>query len=140
MKVYIEFPRRSGKQQRQAIIHKITSQLIISDRDKKPTPSVPGQEIPIVRTFEKNQLNVPWAPNPYTKLAQEYHQLTEEFDRAVCTGDINGVAIPKTAQQALVINVYAKIVRTELALRENLDNDQYREFQKAIFDTAPRNK
>ena len=49
------------------------------------------------------------------ELAARYHELTEAYDRTVCTGPIvNGEIRPVTAQESAMINRNAQVVLSEL--------------------------
>jgi hypothetical protein len=45
--------------------------------------------------------------NPLYTLAQKYAEVTEAFDRCICTGVNNGVAIPNDGHEAAVIRRFA---------------------------------
>lgn len=54
--------------------------------------------------FLREQLNVPPEPDPLFGLAMEYHDLCERYDRAVCSGSRNGVAMPMNGRESGLIN------------------------------------
>jgi hypothetical protein len=41
-------------------------------------------------------------------LAKQYYLNTEEYDRTVCTGTKDGIAIPMTPKERVLINNYAR--------------------------------
>lgn len=73
------------------------------------------------------------------ELAEDYHRVTEEYDRAVCTGPIvNGSIRPCGAHEVGDINRFARLAyarRLEMAVAEGVTPKQ---FQRAIADAAHR--
>lgn len=71
--------------------------------------------------FESEYLGVPWGEQwkekHLRKLAREYHERTEAYDRTVCTGPIvRGGIMPATPEQHALINRHARTVHDELAV------------------------
>ena len=73
------------------------------------------------------------------ELAEDYHRVTEEYDRAVCTGPIvNGSILPACTQEISDINRFARVAfhnRLEKAIAQGVTPKQ---FQRAIADAAHR--
>lgn len=64
--------------------------------------------------FRQERLNVPPEPDPLFALAMEYHDLCERYDRAVCSGRRNGVAMPMNGRESGLINQNALHERNRL--------------------------
>ena len=67
------------------------------------------------------------------ELAEDYHRVTEEFDRSVCTGPIiNGAIRPACVNELYTINRFARTAyanRLEKAIAEGVTPKQ---FQRAV--------
>lgn len=69
------------------------------------------------------------------ELAQQYHKITEEFDRNVCTGPYHrGCIMPSTDFERHLIVKHAREVKKELTKQANDLGFSEGEFQKAIFN------
>lgn len=59
-----------------------------------------------------------WPPDDnwgkLVELARQYHDVCEEFDKRVCTGMKNGIAIPTTGWEQGMISAHAREVRDRL--------------------------
>jgi hypothetical protein len=66
-------------------------------------------------------------------LAKRYHELTEAYDRTVCTGPIaNGAIQPSTPTEAVSINRNAKTVLSNLLLEAEISEITKPELLAAI--------
>jgi len=67
------------------------------------------------------------------ELAEEYHRRAEEYDRTVCTGVRETMAVPMNSRESALINKHAMRLRWEIATRERLTDKECAAFQKALF-------
>jgi len=68
------------------------------------------------------------------KLADEYHQRTEAFDRSVCTGQMgHGGILPANPQEAALINANAHRIRRELVDRAGRAGFTEAQFKEAML-------
>ncbi len=66
-------------------------------------------------------------------LAKRYHELTEAYDRTVCTGPIvNGSSQPSTPTESALINRNAKTVLSSLLLEAEISEITKPELMAAI--------
>lgn len=74
-----------------------------------------------VQHFVQEFLGIPQIPTErdrfLDRLAEEYHERTEAFDRRVCSGEKDGVAMPTNGRESGQINRHALQVRKELLER-----------------------
>ncbi len=68
------------------------------------------------------------------ELAKQYHELTEAYDRTVCTGEIiKGAILPATARQAALTHINAKQVMRDLVRQAEPHAITEAELKKAIL-------
>lgn len=67
------------------------------------------------------------------RLAKEYHDRCEAYDRTVCTGPIqDGAIMPANTCQFALINIHASAVRADIICRARVAGIKAKEMQQAI--------
>jgi len=83
---------------------------------------------PIELTIEEKRLR---------KLALEYHERTEAYDRTVCSGfNSCNRTIPVNSQQVSLVNLNAKKIRDELFIEVEKLGFKQKQWQEAIFNAS----
>lgn len=81
------------------------------------------------------QLCGEFLPNPYWEYAEQYHILTESYDRTVCSyRNEKGIAIPTNSHESALINRNARQVFEELYEKIAFSNKTRSDFHKAIVN------
>lgn len=87
----------------------------------------------------ENQMLGEFTPDPLAPYAVEYHERCEAYDRTVCTGERDGIAMPQNGRESAMINRNSREVRAELTerIRRELGNDYAASFPAAIRSMSP---
>lgn len=74
-------------------------------------------------------------------LATQYHQITEAYDRTVCTGPVRSDGImPKDTREASLVNAHAREVYLRLLIQAERRGYSKREWHMAVLAARPRPK
>lgn len=66
------------------------------------------------------------------QLAQQYHEECEEYDKTICSGKRDGVAMPINGQEMAMINKHARSVRERVIAAAGMRDASKREMVQAI--------
>ena len=89
--------------------------------------------IDYIDRFENDYLCKPYLDEQWSKIREavkEYEDECESFDRLICSGRKDGIAIPMNGRELAIINVHARKVRQEVQSRYCIDWNQFQEGMK----------
>jgi hypothetical protein len=83
--------------------------------------------------------NLPVWESKLRKLAREYHDRTEAYDRTVCTGPlVHGAIMPATEHEGNIINNHAQLVRDELGAKAAELGFTPQQWRTAIYNSRAK--